>query len=119
MWMFEYSFKYLFTGEPWFGTVITNCELVKRMGPNYFRSNRWKFPVIQYAGWHLSSFGDAAHVVNKHMTFAHWKDKRPVEMTKENFEKFIEHGLHTDGNTKLVPRPSDVPLPLYSNKFLV
>jgi beta-1,4-mannosyl-glycoprotein beta-1,4-N-acetylglucosaminyltransferase len=118
MWMFEYSFKYLFTGEPWFGTVVTNCELVKRMGPNYFRSNRWKFPHIQHAGWHLSSFGDAAHVVNKHLTFAHWKDKRPIEMTKENFEKFIQHGVHTDGSTKLIPRPCDVPLPLYANKFL-
>jgi len=111
MWMFEYSFRYLFTGEPWFGTVITNCELMKRMGPNYFRSNRWKFPVIQYAGWHLSSFGDAAHVVNKHLTFAHWKDKRPVDMTTENFENFIKHGIHTDGTTKLVPRPQEVPLP--------
>lgn len=111
MWMFEYSFKYMFTGEPWFGTVITNCELVKRMGPNYFRTNRWKFPYIPRAGWHLSSFGDAEHVVNKHLTFAHWKDKRTVEMTKENFENFIEHGIHTDGRTRLVFRSPDVPLP--------
>lgn len=112
MWMFEYSFDYLFTGEPWFGTVVTNCELVKRMGPNYFRSNRWKFPPVAHAGWHLSSFGDAAHVVNKHLTFAHWKDERPVAMTKENFEKFIQQGVHTDGKTKLVPRPPEVPLPI-------
>ena len=47
MWMFEYSLKFLFTGEAWFGTVITNYEIFKRVGPNYLRDNRWKFPYIR------------------------------------------------------------------------
>ena len=111
MWMFEYSFDYMFTGEPWFGTVITDCELFKRMGPNYFRDNRWKFPAIQFAGWHLSSFGNGAHVANKHLTFAHWKDKRSIQMSKEIFDGLITRGVHTDGETPLVPRPEEVPLP--------
>jgi beta-1,4-mannosyl-glycoprotein beta-1,4-N-acetylglucosaminyltransferase len=111
MWMFEYSLDYLFTGEPWIGTVITNCELLKRSGPNYFRDNRWKFPVIQYAGWHLSSFGTPMHVWNKMQTFAHAKDGHHASQTPELFEHYITQGLHTDGKTILIPRPDQVPLP--------
>ena len=111
MWMFEYSFDHLFTGEPWFGTVITNCELVKRMGPNYFRDNRWKFPPIEYSGWHLSSFGTPMHVWNKMQTFAHARDGHHASQTPELFEDWIENGIHTDGKTTLIPRPPMVPLP--------
>ena len=111
MWMFEYSLEFLFTGESWFGTVITNCELVKRAGPNYFRDNRWKFPVIQYAGWHLSSFGNAEHVCNKMHTFAHAKDGHHTSQTADLFRDLIQKGLHTDGKTALLRRPSEVPLP--------
>ena len=111
MWMFEYSLDYLFTGEPWIGTVITNCELLKRQGPNYFRDNRWKFPVVQYAGWHLSSFGTPQHVWNKMQTFAHAKDGHHASQTPELFEEYITQGLHTDGKTILIPRPQQVPLP--------
>jgi beta-1,4-mannosyl-glycoprotein beta-1,4-N-acetylglucosaminyltransferase len=111
MWMFEYSLDYLFTGEPWIGTVITNCELIKRQGPNYFRDNRWKFPVIQYAGWHLSSFGTPMHVWNKMQTFAHAKDGHHASQTPELFHHYITQGLHTDGKTILIPRPDQVPLP--------
>ena len=111
MWMFEYSLDYLFTGEPWFGTVVTNCELLKRQGPNYFRDNRWKFPVIQYAGWHLSSFGTPQHVWNKMQTFAHAKDGHHASQTPEMFQEYITQGLHTDGKTILIPRPDQVPLP--------
>lgn len=111
MWMFEYSVDYLFTGEPWFGTVVTNCELVKRMGPNYFRDNRWKFPHFRFAGWHLSSFGTPMHVWNKMQTFAHAKDGHHADQTPEMFQKWIEEGVHTDGQTKLIRRPEVVPLP--------
>jgi hypothetical protein len=99
--MFEYSFKYLFINEPWFGTVITNCELFKHVGPNYLRDNRWKFTPIRFAGWHLSSFGNPAHVCNKMHTFAHAKDGHHDAQTTETFEQFISEGIHTDGKTKL------------------
>lgn len=111
MWMFEYSFDHLFMGEPWFGTVITNYELVKRMGPNYFRDNRWKFPPIIYSGWHLSSFGTPGHVWNKMQNFAHAKDGHHASQTPELFENYIEKGIHTDGKTMLTQRPDQVPLP--------
>jgi len=111
MWMFEYSLDYLFTGEPWFGTVVTNCELLQRVGPNYLRDNRWKFPPIKYAGWHLSSFGTPMHVWNKMQTFAHAKDGHHESQTPELFKQWIEEGTHTDGKTKLIPRPEVVPLP--------
>jgi len=111
MWMFEYSFKYLFTGEPWYGTVITNAELVKRQGPNYFRDNRWKFPVFRFAGWHLSSFGSASHIHNKFQTYAHAKDGHHATQTPQTFEYFISQGIHSDGQTPLKPCPPEVPLP--------
>jgi len=111
MWMFEYSLDHLFTGEPWFGTVITNAELFKRMGPNYFRDHRWKFPVLAYSGWHLSSFGDAQHVWNKIQTYAHANDEKHMNMGLEDFKEWVANGVHSDGKTVLVPRPDSVPLP--------
>lgn len=111
MWMFEYSLKYLFTGEPWIGTVITNAALVRRQGPNYFRDHRWKFPMFQYSGWHLSSFGTPARVWKKFQTYAHAKDGHHAHQTPADFEKFIEAGLHMDGKTALTNCPADVPLP--------
>jgi len=111
MWMFEYSLDYLFTGEPWFGTVITTADIFRRVGPNNLRDNRWKFPYIQHAGWHLSSFGTPEHVCNKMHTFAHAKDGHHAVQTAQTFKYFIEQGLHTDGKTPLIPRPEEVPLP--------
>jgi len=111
MWMFEYSMDYLFTGEPWFGTVITNCELFKRAGPNQLRDNRWKFPHFRTAGWHLSSFGSPMHVWQKMSTYAHAKDATHVIHDKETYQKWIEGGVHIDGQTQLIPRPPEVPLP--------
>jgi beta-1,4-mannosyl-glycoprotein beta-1,4-N-acetylglucosaminyltransferase len=111
MWMFEYSFKYIFTGEPWFGTVITTCEYVKRYGPNYFRDNRWKFVPMQYSGWHLSSFGNGRNLANKVNTYAHANDAHEIPWTEETFDELIEKGLHTDGKTALIRRPASVPLP--------
>ena len=111
MYMFEYSFKYIFTGEPWIGTVITNCEIFKRVGPNYLRDNRWKFPVLQNSGWHLSSFGNSKHVYNKLQTYAHGKDAERASETPELFDKYIREGIHLDGKTELIVRPDDIPLP--------
>lgn len=111
MWMFEYSLDYLFTGEPWFGTVLTNCELLKRVGPNALRDHRWHFPCFQYAGWHLSSFGTPMTIWTKFQTYAHAKDGHHADQTPDTFKNFIENGLHTDGKTELIPRPSEVPLP--------
>jgi beta-1,4-mannosyl-glycoprotein beta-1,4-N-acetylglucosaminyltransferase len=113
MWMFQYSLDYLFTGEPWFGTVITTCEVVKRMGPNQLRDNRWKFPVFQFSGWHLSSFGDEKVVLNKLRTFAHALDNNNHRhlQTEENIRQWISEGKFVDGKTELVRRPPEVPLP--------
>jgi len=111
MWMFMYSLDYVFTGEPWFGTVITTCKLFRYHGPNYLRDNRWKFPPMYYSGWHLSSFGNAEHVWNKTRTYAHGKDKERKTETFEMFERYVSNGIHIDGKTKLIPRPPEVPLP--------
>jgi beta-1,4-mannosyl-glycoprotein beta-1,4-N-acetylglucosaminyltransferase len=112
MWMFEYSFKYLFTGEPWFGTVITDCALLRRVGPNSLRDARWKFPHFQYAGWHLSSFGDKAKIWNKFQTYAHaTPDADCIKPSVDDWGEWREKGIHTDGKMPLVPRPPEVPLP--------
>jgi beta-1,4-mannosyl-glycoprotein beta-1,4-N-acetylglucosaminyltransferase len=111
MWMFEYSCDYIFTGEPWVGTVMTNLDYFKRYGPNYMRDNRWKFPVIQYGGWHLSSFGDGSHVWNKLRTYAHGKDPERDTETPEILNDYVSNGIHIDGKTKLIPRTPEVPLP--------
>ncbi len=117
MFMFEYSFDYMFTGEPWVGTTITRLKDLRQLGPNFFRDTRWRHQIIPYAGWHLSSFGDAAHVVNKLTTFAHANDPHELEWNIETFEKVIADGIHTDGKTKLLPRPDNVILPDGWEKF--
>lgn len=112
MWMFEYSFKFLHTGEAWFGTVITTASDMKARKPNFFRDKRWSFNRIMYAGWHLSSFGDAKHVLNKITTYAHHADVGIfAEKNIETFEKIIQNGVHHDGKTKLVQWTPDIPLP--------
>lgn len=120
MWMFHYSLDYLFVNEPWVGTVLTNCEMFKRAGPNRLRDGRWKFPLFQYAGWHMSSFGDEKHVLNKMKTFAHALDKNEHKhlQTEENIKEWIQKGLFIDGKTELVPRPPEVPLPPLSENIL-
>jgi hypothetical protein len=120
MWMFQYNFKYVFTGEPWFGTVMTTAKLFKEHGPNYFRDKRWTFPVAQYAGWHLSSFGDEKHVMNKLRTFAHALDNNTHRQlqTEDNIKSWIERGLHVDGKLQLAPRPPEAPLPPVSEALL-
>jgi len=112
MHMFEYSFRYTFLGEPWFGTVITKAKEYRTLGPNFFRDNRWRFPYIPYAGWHLSSFGDAKHIENKLHTYAHAKDPGKHEhQTIKDYERFIAEGYHHDGRTKLVLTPADTKMP--------
>jgi len=111
MFMFEYSLDYMFTGEPWFGTVITTVDNFKKFGPNYFRDNRWKFPAFQHCGWHLSSFGDGKHVWNKLTTYAHSLDATHVVHPVECYDDFIKEGLRGDGKTRLLRRPAEVPLP--------
>ena len=112
MHMFEYSFKYTFTGEPWFGTVMTHVKEFRTLGPNFFRDHRWRFPYIPLAGWHLSSFGDAKHIDMKLHTYAHAKDPgRHEHQTVKDYERFIEEGYHHDGRTKLIPTPPGTKMP--------
>lgn len=111
--LFIYSLDYTCDVEPWVGTVATSCAMVKHHGPNAFRSNRWKFPLIKNAGWHLSYFGDFKHVLNKLNTFAHALDKNDHRhlQTPENIKAWIENGKFVDGKTQLMPRGPGVPLP--------
>jgi beta-1,4-mannosyl-glycoprotein beta-1,4-N-acetylglucosaminyltransferase len=98
----------MFTGEPWIGTVVTTVKDLKYHGPNHFRYNRWRFPIITDAGWHLSSFGDAKHLQNKITNYAHAHDEKHQGQSTEDFQRFVEEGIHHDGVSKLVKgtRPS-------------
>lgn len=108
MTMFEYSFDYMFTGEPWIGTVVTDVKELKRQGPNYFRYNRWRFPIITHAGWHLSSFGDAEHVATKIKNYAHANDEKHKGQTVVEYDRCIKEGIHSDGKTKLLKTPQHI-----------
>ncbi|BAT22053.1 hypothetical protein AR679_gp027 [Yellowstone lake phycodnavirus 1] len=113
MYMFNYSFDYMFVDEHWVGTVITTLDLARKWSVNYFRDERWKFPVLPEAGWHLSSFGDEKMVLNKLKTFAHALDDNDHRhlQTEENIKEWIKEGKFVDGRTALLPRPIEVPLP--------
>ena len=115
MHMFEYSFKYTFTGEPWFGTVVTDAKSFRKLGPNFFRDNRWRFPYIPLAGWHMSSFGDADHVFRKLKTYAHAKDPGRDQQTLEDVEKMLSEGIHHTGG-KLIITPEGTSRPPGANK---
>lgn len=108
MYMFEYSFDYMFTGEPWIGTVITSAKSVREKGPNFFRYTRWHFPVVKYAGWHCSSFGNHEHVFNKIQNYLHAQDDKHQNQNLEDFEKFVREGIHSDGKTKLIKTPDEL-----------
>ena len=112
MWMFEFSFDYMFTGEPWFGTVVTNAKAFRQLRPNFFRDNRWTFSRVMYAGWHCSSFGDANHVWHKLQNYAHAEDDKHKHQTVEQIREYVSKGIHADGTMKLVPRPDNIPLPM-------
>jgi beta-1,4-mannosyl-glycoprotein beta-1,4-N-acetylglucosaminyltransferase len=111
MHMFEYSLKYYFTEEPWFGTVITTREMLAKHGPNLLRDMRWKLPTFRHAGWHLSSFGDWEHVYKKFTTYAHALDETTAK-DPEVYRKNVAEGLW--GGKQLPPPPSDAipPLPM-------
>lgn len=108
MHMFEYSFDYMFTGEPWIGTVITTAKNVREKGPNFFRYNRWNFPIVKNSGWHCSSFGDYKHVFNKIQNYLHAADDKHQGQTLEDFEKYVKNGIHSDGKTILIKTPDEL-----------
>lgn len=110
MHMFEYSYKYTFIGEQWFGTVLTRSKEFKALQPNFFRDYRWRFATIPYAGWHLTSFGDAQTVYKKLKTYAHAKDPGREHQTLENITRYIEEGIHHTGG-KLIKTPIDTLMP--------
>jgi len=109
MTLFQYSFKYINTSEPWIGTVVTTTEIFRRFGANYLRDNRWKFTILKDSGWHLSSFGSPAHVLNKYLTYAHAKDT-DTKPTLDECELWVTKGLQGDGKP-FVRTPADFPLP--------
>jgi hypothetical protein len=98
----------MFMGEHWVGTVITTAQRMRKFGPNYFRFNRWSFPIVEQAGWHCSSFGDFRHVFNKIQNYAHSGDDKHEGQTLEDFERFIREGIHSDGETRLVKTPKEL-----------
>lgn len=109
--MFEYSFDYIFEGELWVGSVLTSVKDARQYGTNYFRFNRWRFPIVKEGGWHLSSFGNASHVRTKILNYAHANDDKHKNQDVQDYENFIKLGIHSDGKTKLRPRPDTVIIP--------
>jgi beta-1,4-mannosyl-glycoprotein beta-1,4-N-acetylglucosaminyltransferase len=104
--MFQYSFKYMQTTEPWIGTVITTRSDVMTRTPQFFRNHRWHFPIFQHCGWHLSSFGNGDNLSNKISTYSHCKDDKHA--SPQDYTKIVDNGLWTDGVTKLPLTPEHI-----------
>lgn len=101
--MFYYNFNQK-QEMPWLGSVITTNGYIKKKNPQWFRDNRNSLPFITGGGWHLSYWGDAAHIRHKIENFAH------QEFNKEKFTdiKWIESKIASgqdlfDRNNKFVP----------------
>jgi beta-1,4-mannosyl-glycoprotein beta-1,4-N-acetylglucosaminyltransferase len=107
MHMFEYSLKYYFTEEAWFGTVVTCRGLLAQYGPNYLRDNRQRLPAVKLAGWHLSSFGDWEHVYKKFSTYAHALDDTTAK-DPEVYRRNVAEGLW-GGKQMPPPPPESIP----------
>ena len=88
---FQYNFNFVQYAEPWIGTVITNGSQLKIHGPNFFRYNRWRFPILQNSGWHLSSFGDINTIMYKIKNFSHSADNGMEVFTEDFVKNVIEN----------------------------
>ena len=99
---FNYSIDYYQTFEKWFGTVISTKKHVVEKTPQYFRDSRWKFPYVEYGGWHFSSFGDEKFLANKLRSCAECYDEGVDEHMAGTYMK---EKLSHNGKFKLTPSP--------------
>ena len=102
---FNYSIEYFQTFEKWFGTVISTKKNVVDKTPQYFRDNRWKFPHVEYGGWHFTSFGDVDFVSNKIHNFSHCNDD---DVNENMTETYMKEKLSHNGKFKLTPSPPEL-----------
>lgn len=102
---FVYRLEYVNDREPWMGTVLAHKRDVVRETPQALRDARWRLPRLMYAGWHFSSFGDAAFVTNKAYNFSHCLEDR---FTDKDFGSYIEKGIHIGGEYTLSKTSEDI-----------
>lgn len=107
---FEYSFDFMQTREPWFGTVMSTWKKFKESDefPQFLRNNRWHFPKIIESGWHMSTFGDPKFIANKIHNFAHCNDRDISNVNEEFCKNLLENGLTTDGVHNHTPTPQQL-----------
>ena len=96
---YEYNINHL-NGREWIGTVLCRNYHIESYGVQYFRDARWDLDNKITSGWHFSSFGDAEMVYNKHINYAHANDDKHKGQTIKDFERYIEEGIHADGEQK-------------------
>ena len=95
---FQFNFNFVQCQEPWVGTVITRGIHFKTDGPNFFRYNRWKFPILSNKGWHLSTFGDLHTILYKLKNFSHCDDEQVKDRDEEYVNNFIIRNKCTAGS---------------------
>ena len=93
------------TFEKWFGTVISTKKNVVDKTPQYLRDNRWKFPHVEFGGWHFTSFGDVDFVSNKIHNFSHCNDD---DVDENMTETYMKEKLSRNGKFKLTPSPPEL-----------
>lgn len=57
--------------QPWCGSVINQAYYVRHMSGRHLRDNRWAYPVVPDAGWHLSWLGGVDAAKAKAHSFSH------------------------------------------------
>jgi beta-1,4-mannosyl-glycoprotein beta-1,4-N-acetylglucosaminyltransferase len=83
--------------DPWYGSVVHSAGFLQHMHANrpvsgrWLRDQRWAYPVIQDAGWHLSWFGGARAAKEKAHSFSH------TEFTGKVCQWLFEGHCYSDG----------------------
>lgn len=77
---------------PWAGPVMTTVNMMKKNGPQWFRSNRNTLPSVLNGGWHLSYWGDIEHIQKKLNSFAHQEYNTEKFNSVENIKQAIDQG---------------------------
>ncbi len=76
----------------WNGSVITQGDVFKREGPQYFRDHRNDFRGIENGGFHWSFLGGLEKIKYKIHSFAHTEFNRPDLTSDEHIIKCLEEG---------------------------
>jgi beta-1,4-mannosyl-glycoprotein beta-1,4-N-acetylglucosaminyltransferase len=112
--------------DGWYGLKLITFGAYKRMGITFQDMRTWEWthpvPIIPQAGWHLSYFGNAAHIANKIRHFSHQEFNYDRYTNEETIAQIIEQGgdilFRSDFKLKRVPIAENTYLPPQYQTYL-